>query len=111
MPDFDSSPQPNLRVLSSSLLSKIRRLATHSKNIRWSAHAQGRMEQRGIFATDALRILRSGELKGDPELTERGELKCKLVRQLRGGRVAGVVVVMLRNDHLFVKTVEWEDRS
>jgi hypothetical protein len=67
------------------------------------------MELRGIFATDALRVLRSGDLKGEPELTECGELKCKLVRHLRGGRAAGVVVVMLRNDHLFVKTVEWED--
>ncbi len=32
-----------------------------------------------------------------------------MVRAVRGRREVGVVVVTLRNEKIFVKTVEWED--
>lgn len=38
-----------------------------------------------------------------------GELKVKLVRQMRGQREVGVVVITLKSKYLLVKTVEWED--
>ena len=50
--------------------------------------------------------------KETPEETKnRGEWKCKIVFKLRGAREAGAVVIVLRTDRLFVKTVEWEDLS
>jgi hypothetical protein len=89
---------------------RIREIAVNSKNIIWgSQHATERMEQRGLFNQDVLRILRNGFIDEDPEKTSYGEWKCKMTLKIRGGRVAGVVVIILLDGRLFPKTVEWED--
>lgn len=91
---------------------RIRNLAKASDNIAWSVHALQRMNEREIFDVDVLRILREGMVIDPPEETKnRGEWKCKIVFKLRGAREAGAVVIVLRTDRLFVKTVEWEDLS
>lgn len=109
---MDDSPGQNVtryRLTSTTAEVRIRRLAEASSNIRWSLHAQKRMEEREIFDADALRVMRRGMISGAPEETPAGEWKCKMVLKLRGNREAGVVVVILKRGGLLVKTVEWED--
>lgn len=88
----------------------VRRLAQDTANIKWSTHALDRMEERGITDRVAVEVLRRGEIRGDiAPGKSRGEWKLKMVREVKGRREAGVVVIMVRNSTLFVKTVEWED--
>ena len=88
---------------------RIRALAARTDDIDWSNHALERMEEREIFDVDVVRTMRGGEIAGEPEPARLGEWKCKFVRQVRGGRSVGVVVIILQNNRLLVKTVEWED--
>lgn len=88
---------------------RVRELAATSDSIRWSMHAIERMNEREIFDVDVLRALRIGIIRGLPEKTLNGEWKCKMTYRLRGSRIIGVVVILLRPDGLFIKTVEWED--
>lgn len=90
--------------------SEIRKIAQKSENVILGNHARERMLEREIHDIDVFRILQGGRVDGRPELTEFNEWKCKVVLKIRGSRTAGVVVVMLRNGKLFVKTVEWENR-
>jgi hypothetical protein len=88
----------------------VRDAAADSQNVGFGRHARERLEQRGITDREAIKVLCSGELKGDIEAgSERGEWKCKVVAPIKGSREIGVVTVVLVNGHLFVKTVEWED--
>lgn len=88
---------------------RVRSLANSTGNIQWGDHALDRMEEREIFDADVVRVLREGFCKGEPEQTPRGEWKCKMVKNVRGSREVGVIVVMTKAGRLFVKTVEWED--
>jgi len=45
----------------------------------------------------------------EPMRTRRKEWKCKVVKNVKGGRDIGVITVIMNNGLLFVKTVEWED--
>lgn len=72
-------------------------------------HARERMHEREIDDVDVLRVLRSGYLSGNPDPAEPGEWKCKVTKPIKGARIVGVVVIILRSKRLFVKTVEWED--
>lgn len=67
------------------------------------------MEERGITDAQVYEVLRKGHVTEPPALTELGEWKCKIVMELRGGREAGVLTIILKNGKLFIKTVEWED--
>ena len=87
----------------------IREAAQDAHNVVWSRHALARMEERRIYDIDVLRILRNGWVDDDPEPTERGEWKCKMTLNMKRGRTAGVVTIIMLNGALFVKTVEWED--
>lgn len=90
-------------------IKRIREAANAAGGVTFGNHARERMLERGIDDVDALRVLRSGELKGEPEPAEPGEWKCKLTMTIKGAREIGVVVIILRSKRLFVKTVEWED--
>jgi hypothetical protein len=86
------------------------RLAADTRNIAWSVHAQQRMTERDIIDRVAVDVLRTGFLEGPIEPgTKPGEWKAKMVKEVRGRREVGVVVITIRNEKLFVKTVEWED--
>jgi hypothetical protein len=98
-----------LRITAEVALRQIRAAAAVSANVILGTHAKERMAERDISKRDVYRVLLQGDLDGAPELTERGEWKCKLTHQLRGRRVAGVVTVILLDGRLFIKTVEWED--
>ncbi|NTU76222.1 MAG: DUF4258 domain-containing protein [Alphaproteobacteria bacterium] len=90
---------------------KIRELAQDSKNIIWDGHCVERSEERGITFMDALRVLRSGDVRDEPARGKyQGEWQCKVVKNLRGNRDVGVVtVIMTKQGKLKIKTVEWED--
>jgi hypothetical protein len=98
-------PPPN------RLMHVIRFLAGHTDSVIFSEHAQERMEERGFSSEDVYRGLRTGELSGRITRGENaGECRCKVVAQLRGSRKMGIVTIVVMNEYIFVKTVEWEDR-
>jgi Domain of unknown function (DUF4258) len=105
--------QPGSKIIGmrpGTLRDLVHRLALDTANISWSQHALDRMVERDIRDHVALDVLRRGEIKGDIEPGQHpGEWKTKLVREAKGRREAGVVVLVVRNTRLFVKTVEWED--
>jgi len=96
-------------MTSAVALRRIREAANTPGGVAFGNHARERMLERGIDDLDALRVLRNGDLIGEPEQAEPGEWKCKITRLVKGARTVGVVVVILRSKRLFVKTVEWED--
>ncbi|GAA0571708.1 DUF4258 domain-containing protein [Rhizomicrobium electricum] len=92
------------------LQKRIREIAKNTDNITWGSHAFDRSDERDITDTDALTILRTGQLDDQIEQGESlGEWKGKMTKVLRGRREAGVVVIVIKDAELFVKTVEWED--
>lgn len=92
------------------LESRIRDLAKNDENITWGDHAFDRSLERDITIRDALNVLRSGFLDDKIEAgTYPGEWKGKMTKPMRGRREVGVVVIVISNDSLFAKTVEWED--
>ena len=88
---------------------RIREAANAPGEVVVGTHARERMLEREIDDVDVLRVLRGGFIVGEPEPAEPGEWKCKVIARLKGAREVGVVVIILRNKRLFVKTVEWED--
>lgn len=89
----------------------VRERARDSDNVAFGDHARERMDLRDISDAEAIRVLRTGEIKGDMEAgSSPGEWKCKVVAPIRGSREVGVVTIVVRTGCLFVKTVEWEDR-
>jgi hypothetical protein len=68
------------------------------------------MVERGITDKMAIEVLQKGDCEGEVEAgANPGEWKLKMVRQMKGKREAGVVVLTAGNARLLVKTVEWED--
>ncbi|MBX3598258.1 MAG: DUF4258 domain-containing protein [Rhizobiaceae bacterium] len=91
-------------------LARVRFLAQDTSFISWSRHARERMEERDISIRMAVTVIREGYLKGEVVAGKsQGEWKAKIVRNAKGRRDVGVVVLLFRNDRLLVKTVEWED--
>lgn len=88
----------------------INQLALDTGKISWSKHAQDQMYERDISDTNALRVLRNGDIEGDiVPGRSAGEWKCKMVAMIKGNRDVGVVTVVVNGQRLFIKTVEWED--
>lgn len=100
-----------LEVSPAVLASIIRHLAHQSGTIGWSDHVVERMELRGISRLDVIRVLQCGDIKGrvEPGANE-GECKVKMAFRPKGSREIGVVTIVMRQQRLFLKTVEWEDR-
>ena len=97
------------RMLSGTAEKRIRETAAKPGGVTFGDHARERMQEREIDDVDVLRVLRGGYISSDPEPAEPGEWKCKMTRHIKGTRAVGVVVIILKNKRLFVKTVEWED--
>ncbi len=99
-----------LRLRPKDVEERIRAIAADTANIYWTNHARERMRKRDIPIQIATRIIREGYVDGKIEPGQSpGEYKTKLVRNVKGNREAGVVVLVLQNTKLLVKTVEWED--
>ena len=99
----------SLRLTAANAETLIHETARNADNIIFGNHAMKRMSEREIFAVDVLQILRTGWVDDQPELTKSGEWKCKITMDIKQGRTAGVITIIMHNDKLFVKTVEWED--
>ena len=87
----------------------VQELAERSENVILTDHAKERMGERDILVRDMHRILKTGYVTEDPEQKETGEWTCKITKQLRGNREAGVVTLIQSRGKLLVLTVEWED--
>jgi len=88
----------------------IQALALTTSNIVWGTHALRRMAERDITDRVAVDVLRTGSVQGPIEPgSNPGEWKVKMVKEVKGQRKVGVVVITIRNSRLFVKTTEWED--
>lgn len=111
---MEAKPQSSVspyRMRAEILQARINELAQDSCNIRWSHHARQRMETRGITIRVALTVLQVGVIVGPIEPGENpGEWKAKVVRHRKGQRDVGVIVVVIRDSSILVKTVEWEDQ-
>jgi len=104
-------PMPRKPPHPGELMKVIRRLAAEG-TVSFSDHAfDDRSGPRSIDFTDALEILKHGFIKG--EITagiQAGEWKCKVVDKLdKSSRWIGVPDVVIRDKHVLITTVEWED--
>lgn len=68
------------------------------------------MDERDITTLDALRVLAMGDIVGDITAGNYpGEWKCKVVERRKGARDIGVATIVVKEQRIFIKTVEWED--
>lgn len=89
---------------------RVREMAQNTSKVFWSAHARERMDERDIPIRIALSVIREGIIMGPIEPgRSAGEWKAKITKNVPGRRDVGVVVLLIRDDHIRVKTVEWED--
>lgn len=111
----DEKPtKPRLYLLATAsvvgpLRDKVRATAKETKLVFFSDHASKQMWDRDISVMEAFEVLRLGEIVGAPWQEEDGEQACKVAFKKKGARAIGVVVIVLTEDGLLVKTVEWED--
>jgi hypothetical protein len=92
------------------LMKRIRDLATAGA-YSWNKHVFKRRDERDIDIHDIRDVLCFGEIEGAivPGVNP-GEWKCKVTaRPDQTSRRLGVVTVVIRNERLFLVTVEWED--
>jgi hypothetical protein len=108
----DSAPFRNalFRLSAADAQERIRGIAWNSGDVIFTAHAEQRMEERGISMPDVLEVLRGGYIDEVPIREFDGEWKCKITMRYQTGRTIGVVTVIVddRNE-LIIVTVEWED--
>jgi hypothetical protein len=104
-----SSAVTNFRLTTTEATRRIHQTAARTEYVIFGDHTLERMDERGITDAQVYEVLRQGQVMELPALTELGEWKCKIVKQLRGGREVGVITIILKNGKLFIKTVEWED--
>ena len=110
MPDAKPPKPVEFKPRPEAIRDRIQRLAADTKNIAWSTHALERMAERDVTDHVAVSVLRAGSPEGPIEPGNKpGEWRVKMVKEVRGRREVGVVVIMIQNRRLFVKTVEWED--
>ena len=88
----------------------IRRIAFEDRHVYLSDHAKTRMDQRSITRVDVVRVLQRGHIEGEiVPGNSLGEWKCKVVANVKGSREIGVVSLIINDERILVKTVEWED--
>jgi len=92
------------------LMARIRDLAKQGA-YSWGDHVFDRCEEREIDINDALEVLKLGEIDGPITAgVNANEWKCKVTAKTdRSSRELGVVVVVIKNQEMFLITVEWED--
>jgi hypothetical protein len=99
----------HLRLTAAAATTAIRNRAQDSANVVLTFHAQDRMQERDISAAEVFRILREGEVFGDPVREAGGDWKAEIEKRLPGRRDAAVVTVIRAGGSLVVVTVMWRD--
>src|SRR5262245_61799984 len=104
------SPAPVKPPHPGKLMKRIRELEAQGA-YSWGHHVRTRVSQGDIDINDAAQVLRLGEIEGPIEPGDApGEWKCKVTaKPYKSSRRLGVAVVVVRDNHLFLMTVEWED--
>lgn len=105
----ERSKVTQFRLTSTAAQKRIQLISKTTASVGLSFHAKERMAERDINVGDIYRILREGHIHDQPELTARGDWKCKVTLKLRGRRTASVIVALHPTEKLTVVTVEWED--
>ena len=101
-----------LRPRPERLLHLIRKLAAEGK-IGFLNHSQfERMPERGCDIFDIKEVIAFGMIVGPIDRgIHPGEWKVKIVGKVDGtSRKMGVVVIVVRDTRILIKTTEWEDR-
>lgn len=100
-----SAPRP------SALLATIRKLAKE-RRVGFLEHSEMRMAERGFDVFDIYDALGHGQIDGPIEAGKKeGEWKVKVAHVPEGAsRRMGVVTIVVKEQRLLIKTVEWEDR-
>lgn len=93
------------------LLETIRRLSKERK-VGFLDHAEERLAERGFDIFDVFETLENGYIDGPIKAgAKEGEWKAKVVDVPEGrSRKMGVVTIVVKEQRLLIKTVEWEDR-
>jgi len=101
----DHPPRPD------ALLAIIRKLAEEGR-FGFLDHADERLLKRGFDIFDVLEALKKGYIVGPIDAGKKeGEWKTKVVDEVEGtSRQVGVVTIVVKNERVLIKTVEWEDR-
>jgi hypothetical protein len=105
----NSTPKANVlafRLTSKEAEKRVHRISQTSGRVLFDVRATKEMTERDTTDAQCLEVLRAGQVDGDPVQTETGEWKCTMKKPLKGGRVLGVVVVLLRTQRLFVVSLE-----
>jgi hypothetical protein len=98
-----------LRLTAAAATRAIRERAQDSANVVLTFHAQDRMQERDVSAAEVFRILREGQVFGDPVREAGGDWKAEIEKRLPGRRDAAVVTVIRAGGSLVVVTVMWRD--
>jgi len=87
--------------------------AKNSDHVIVIGHPAERIEERSILRPELDRILRTGMVMEQPrkvaEAPGRWVWEAVIVKRLKGGRDAAAVTIILREDRLIIKTVQWMD--
>jgi hypothetical protein len=107
---------PSARILKFRLTTReaekrVRQIAQTSGRVLFDVDATKEMVDRDTTDAQCLEVLRAGSVDGDPLETESGEWQCTMKKSLKGGRVLGVVVVLLKSQRLFVQGLEIAGRQ
>lgn len=103
-------PQPIPMKLTATLATRlINERAKDTGKVRFTHHAEERMELRGIIAAEVYRILREGTVYVEPRKNERNDWQAEIERRMPGGRDVAVITVIPHGDGLIIKTVMWRD--
>lgn len=101
------------RLTAAMARQRVRELAAESAAtaaLEWTNHIEERMAERDIDADAVLRILRKGDIEGEPEEGAKpGDWKIKITLKMATGRVAGVVAALTQEGRLVLITAQWED--
>ena len=85
---------------------QIRNLARESESVRFTFHAQSRMEQRAITVPMVLECLRRGVIRRPPEQNiKTGWYECRIERYAAGKNVAVVAAVVESDPAVIIVTV------
>lgn len=86
----------------------INSMAQHGAQITLSKHARERMEQRHVSLEDIREVLSHGSIRHAPRKGDQGDMIYKLEQEDTRGSKDGEVVVIPREDSLFIVTVMWD---
>lgn len=88
----------------------IKEWSQETEKVFFTDHAFDRVDERSLLQQDVYRVLREGYVDLKPVKDENDNWVVRVKKRIRGGREAGVVTVVLREEEkLLIVTVMWVD--